>query len=108
MIGNRSLGIEGARKGQFMKRIGIGKRLFGHVYRRQVRGQGRIIAEGATRQGKFLRQPLNAVRSFLPAGFLKTAVAMQRDGPANRGVGAIAPLAMLDKQVVIIEAEPRL
>ncbi len=90
MIGNRPLGVDGARKRQFMKRVRIGKGLFLQFHRRQTGRQRGIIAEGGTGQREFLRQAFNAIRSLLSARFLETAVSMQRNGAADGGVRAIA------------------
>ena len=89
-----------------MKRVGIGKGLFRQFHYRQAGCQNGIIAEGGTRQREFLRQTSNTVCSLLRAGFLETSVPMQRDWAADGGVRAIAPLTMLDKELIIVESEP--
>src|SRR2546427_3241761 len=105
--GNSAFGVEGTRKRQLMKRIGIGKRLLHGFESREARRERRVIAERRTWHRQVLSQSLNAVSALLGGRFLEAAVAIERDGATARRIGTVATFTMLDKELIIVQAEPQ-
>jgi hypothetical protein len=106
VIGNGAFGVEGIGKPQLMKRIGIGKRLLHGFESREARQERRGIAERSTRHRQWLSQCLNTVSALLGGSFLAATVAIEGDGSAARRLGTVATFTVLDKELIIVQAEP--
>ena len=89
-----------------MKRIRIGKRLLHGFESREARRERRVIAERRTRHSQLLSQSLNPVSALLGGRFLEATVAMEGDGATARRIGTVATRTMLDKELIIVQAEP--
>src|SRR5262245_45897336 len=106
MVRNGAFRLKGTGEGELMKGVGISTGLAHAFPRRQRRRQQRIIAQRSTGHRHLGGQALNAVGLLLTACFLPPPVAMQRNRASAGGIGAIAALALLHVELVIIQAKP--
>jgi hypothetical protein len=104
MIGNGAFGVEDTGEGQLMKGVGIGERLSGGFDGREGRRR-RVLGQRGTRQREVCRQSLNAVGALLGVRVLEPAVVMQGDRATTGCIRPVAALAMLDIELIIVEAE---
>src|SRR5438093_1807737 len=91
-----------------MKRVGVGKGLPSRCEGRAGKGElkgGSLHSRpwDAERDG----QVLNTVRTLLCRGFLAAPIAMERNGPARRGVGAVALFPAFHIEVLVKQTPPQ-
>ena len=106
LIRNRLLGLKGAGIGEFLKGIRIRKRPPGRRHGVDRQGQRVGAVDRRPREVQLGCQRLDTVGALLIRCLLEAPIAMQRDGAAHWGIGALAPCAVLNVEFLIKEAPP--